>query len=77
MTATKTTSSEKPSATDVVEAPASFKLTLDEYCARRSQTDRRVELIGAFHHSEKVAGRVKDDEAAFDARLDEFANKPA
>lgn len=53
------------------------ELTLAEYCVRKSQTDRRVELINGFHHDEKVNGRIKDTEHAFDSRFAAFINKPA
>lgn len=55
---------------------ASQELTLTEYCIRLSRTDRRVEMIGGFNHSERVAGNVKDTEANFARRYDEFINKP-
>lgn len=54
-----------------------FNLTIEEYCARKSQTDRRVELLGAFHHVEKQSGRIKDSESAYDLRYAEFAVQPA
>lgn len=60
---------------DVV--PDSFELTLDEFCTRLSAQDKRVELIGAFHNVEKQAGKVKDTEAAFKKRFDDFAIQPA
>ena len=52
-------------------------ITVDEFCTRLSKTDKRVELIGAFHFDEKQAGRIKDADSAFSARFVEFANKPA
>lgn len=52
-------------------------LTLDEFCTRLSMTDRRVELIGAWHFTEKRAGVVKDTESAFKARFIDFATHPA
>lgn len=55
---------------------ASTAVTLDEYCMRLSQTDRRVELIGAFHSLEKRHRHMKDTEAAFSARFTDFVNKP-
>lgn len=61
----------------VVAEPTEFPLTLDEFCSRLSTTDKRVELIGAFHHGEKVAGRSKDAESAYAARFAEFVNQPA
>ena len=54
-----------------------FELSLDEFCARLSAADRRVELIGAFHATERAAGRVKDFEAAFAGRFVAFVNSPA
>lgn len=50
--------------------------TLNEFCILLSQTDRRVEMIGAFNYSEQQAGRIKDIASAFRARYNAFANKP-
>lgn len=58
------------------ETPAEFEITLDEFCTRQSRSDNRVELIGAFHHEEIAAGRVKDTESAYAKRYVAFANKP-
>ncbi len=59
-------------------APASeFPLSIDEWCASHSQTDRRVELIGAFHSDEKSAGRAQDLPSNYLRRYNEFLNKPA
>lgn len=52
------------------------ELTLDEFCTRTSLTDRRVELLAAFHAEERAAGRHKDQESAYASRLVVFANKP-
>lgn len=52
-------------------------LTLNEYCIRLSATDTRVELIGGFEAAERSAGRMKDTEAAYAARYQDFINKPA
>ena len=54
-----------------------FPLTLGEFCTRLSGTDRRVELIGAFEHAERVAGRAKDTESAYAARFVAFVSQPA
>jgi hypothetical protein len=54
-----------------------FPLTLDEVCSRMSLTDRRVELIGAFHADEKANGRTKDTETAYKARFVAFCKQPA
>ncbi|MFL5900877.1 MAG: hypothetical protein ACJ75S_06725 [Solirubrobacterales bacterium] len=70
----------KPAAAPVAEAPASpdeFELTLAEACQRISIEDRRVEMIGAFHASEKAAGRSKDLESAYRERFAAFCNAPA
>lgn len=65
--------------TDSIEAPAlpADEITLTEFCVRASQRDRRVELLGGFHAAETRAGRVKDTEEAFAARLTAFATQPA
>lgn len=60
-----------------VAAPGDFPLTLDEFCTRLSQSDRRVELIGGFHAHERAAGHTKDVETAFAARFVSFVNQPA
>jgi len=52
-------------------------LSLDEFCSRLSSSDKRVEMIGAFHHTEKAAGRNKDIESAYIARYSDFINQPA
>lgn len=54
-----------------------FPLALEEFCARLSGDDKRVELIGGFHRTEKAAGRNKDTESAYKARYAVFANQPA
>lgn len=68
----------KPAA-EAAPAPVAdaFPLTVDEFCSRLSVSDRRVELIGAFHATEKAAGRVKDLESAFRSRFEAFINSPA
>lgn len=61
------------------ETPAEkqFPLTLDEFCTQLSQSDKRVELIGGFHHVERKHGRVRDTESAFRARFEAFVKAPA
>ena len=54
-----------------------FPLSVDEFCTSLSQTDRRVELIGAFHSTEKQAGNAKDTRSAYFARYQAFINAPA
>lgn len=58
-------------------APDSFELTLDEFCIRLSKEVSAPELIGAFHYTEKAAGRHKDFEAAYRKRYAAFAELPA
>ena len=57
--------------------PTDFELTIEEFCARLSKTDRRVELIGAFHATETKAGRHKDRDAQFRSRFQAFIKQPA
>ena len=57
-------------------APTEFPLSLEEYCANRSSTDRRVELIGGFYHVEKVAGRLFDTPTNYDVRYESFRTSP-
>ena len=52
-------------------------LTLTEFCARLSETVKSPELIGAFEFHERTAGRLKATAEEFQARFDEFTNKPA
>lgn len=54
-----------------------FPLTLDEFCARLSAQDTRVEMIGGFFATEKAAGRHKDQESGFMKRYREFAGREA
>lgn len=54
-----------------------FKITLDEFLQRLSQSDRRVELIHGFHAHEKRARHLRDTESNFRKSLEDFANKPA
>jgi hypothetical protein len=63
--------------TKAAETPGESELTVTEFCARLSNDDRRVELIGAFHATETTAGRIKDLESAFRSRFAAFVNKPA
>lgn len=73
--------SDNPVEAVVAEAPAVaktvFPLTLSEFCVRISSTDKRVELIGAFEHVERIAGRNSDLETNYASRYLAFANQPA
>lgn len=57
--------------------PETFDLTLEEFCARKSNTDNRVEMLGGFYADELRHGRVKDSEDAYVARLAAFETRPA
>lgn len=57
--------------------PADYPLTLDEFCARLSASDRRVELIGAFAQTERAAGRTRDNHDGYAKRYADFINLPA
>lgn len=56
--------------------PDSFDLPLDEFCARLSTTEPRVELIGAFYADERRQGRLKASDAEWRQRFDAFAVRP-
>lgn len=58
-------------------ASAEFPLSLSEFCTRLSASDKRVELIGAFEHAERVAGRESDLESIYTGRYAAFATQPA
>lgn len=62
--------------TEVESRDTANDITLVEYCQRKSRSDKRVELLGGFHHSETAAGHAKDSEAAFEARFEAFIHKP-
>lgn len=66
----------KETAAPEASAPESFDLTLDEFCARLSATDRRVELIGGFHAEARKNGLTKSGETQFRAAFDLYASRP-
>lgn len=52
-----------------------FHVTLDEFCAAASaKPGASVELIAAFHRSER--GSARDAHANFAERFEAFANRP-
>lgn len=58
-------------------APAdSSDLTIEEWAKRKSITDKRVELLGAFYTMTKKQ-TPKASTAAFDAAYETFAKQPA
>lgn len=58
------------------DRPRDFELTINEFCIRRSATDRRVELLGAFAADERRAGHLKDTSDAYTRRLAAFTTRP-
>lgn len=54
-----------------------FPIGIAEWCASTSQTDKRVELLGAFHAQETKLGRGRDTATAYAARLAAFSRQPA
>ena len=51
--------------------------TVDHFCAALSATDKRVELIGAFHNAELAAKRPADTHDNYQTRFGAFAAQPA
>jgi|GEM_PF-1184871 hypothetical protein len=82
-TQTTATAQAAPAAASAIITPAASTTTpqiamvLDEFCSRLSAKDKRVELIGGFHHSETVAGHKKDTAANYSQRYTAFINQPA
>ena len=60
--------------TEAADAPVA--ISLDEFCIRLSRTEPRVELISGFHHTEELAGRVRDIAASYQDRFNKFMKKP-
>lgn len=52
---------------------ALLRIPLNRFCQDLSLTDRRVEMIAAFHYTEKKAGRTHDTADAYKARYIDFA----
>lgn len=57
--------------------PTAFNMTLEDYCAEKSRTTRRPELIAAFYASETRAGNATGLQAEMEARFNAFCNHPA
>ena len=51
-------------------------LTLDEFCARLSKSDKRVELIGGFYSDAKKRGQNKDFDVGFLRAFESYAARP-
>lgn len=57
--------------------PVTERVSLDEFCTRLSETEKRYALIAGFAATERKARRVRDTEAAFQARFAAFIKQPA
>jgi hypothetical protein len=52
-------------------------ITLDEFCKKRSLSDKRVELLGGFFHFMKNEKKItKATTAEFDGYLKDFESMP-
>lgn len=71
----KDTTPDIDSAPIVASEPTEFAQMLSDFCTHLSASDKRVESIGAFHSTEKAAGRLKDLPSAYAARYAVFLNK--
>jgi hypothetical protein len=69
-------SKKTPAAGAESQADKSFSVSLDEFCARLSASDGRVEMISGFHYSERKAGHLNDTSVAFKKRYEAFADQP-
>lgn len=72
-----TPKSETPPTSAAPNAATELPVTLDQFCADLSRSDRRVALIGGFHYSERRAKHVRDTPSAFAKRYKTFAGQPA
>lgn len=69
-------------AADKQEAPAKAAdtqavISLQDFCMRLSERERRVTLIGGFEATEIKAGNLHDTAGAYQARFTAFINRPA
>ncbi len=78
MADTEQTTTAATSGKAISTAPAitEFPLALSEFCTRLSAKETRVELIGAFEHTERVAGRTSDLDSNYAGRFVAFATQP-
>lgn len=61
--------------TDAALTEAKHDVTLQEWCMRQSESDRRVELIGAFYNEQSALGAGPAPAAEFDLRFGRFAGR--
>lgn len=60
-----------------VDAPATFDLTLNEYCLRLSSEKVGPEMIAGFQHDQLAKGAIKGSHTGFKAAFDKFVRQPA
>lgn len=53
---------------------AQFPVTLEEFCADLSKTDRHVERISMFYFEQKQAGNLRNTVANFQAAYAELSS---
>ncbi len=66
---------------DVVEKPPvnppdEFTVSLNEFCIRLSKTDKRVEMIGGFHHSMTKEGTTSGKTVFYQQAYTKFTTAP-
>jgi hypothetical protein len=60
----------------IEETTKAIPLTLDEFCARLSKSDSRVELIGGFYADAKRRGHTKDVDVGFLRAFESYVTRP-
>lgn len=71
------TASTKDTTVEAVQM-TTFPMTVEEFCADKSATDKRVELIGGFYHYVTVTKKVcKAARADFEKYFQEFLTRSA
>ena len=66
-----------PTSVSRTAKPVEADITLEEYCIRKSETDKRVALIAGFHHFCGSEGMFRGSRLAFDEMFETFAKLPA
>lgn len=67
------TAAPAPAGEPVTDTAAPTRVSLKRFCMDLSKTDRKVEMIGGFYHSESVAGHLLDTQEAYLERYAVFA----
>lgn len=69
--------SETTTSAENVRPEEQHAVSLDEFCTRLSRKVKSPEMIAAFHHLEKAAGRVTALSSAYQARFEEVSSRPS